>query len=46
VPLTLGGYAVTLTASSGALAKRLIKGNPRLWHVAQQARKLLRGSGF
>lgn len=46
VPLTLGGYAVTLTASSGALAKRLIKGNPRLWRVAQQARKLMRTSGL
>lgn len=46
VPLTFGGYAVTLTASSGALAKRLIKGNPKLWRAAQQARKLLRASGL
>lgn len=45
MPLTIGGYAVTLAASGGALAKRLIKSNRRLWQAAQQARKLLRASG-
>lgn len=45
MPLSIGGYAVTLAASGGALAKRFIKSNRRLWQAAQQARKLLRASG-
>ncbi|MEZ5924956.1 MAG: GNAT family N-acetyltransferase [Hyphomicrobiaceae bacterium] len=41
LPLSLRGYAVSLAAASGSLAKRIIKNNRPLWQAAQSMRRIL-----